>query len=189
MKKPQGPILTPAMMKAVIELATKAGIEAYHKEEERERKKRRDKFLYDTKKMLKSYRDWVDLREKAVYSNGAIRAEGSREALEAMMTGREDEEEIRVDSIQKEAVRTHIMVEHIMEMMDVYERSCIRSQKPEELRRFRTIQRFYLDLERTWTQQEIADIEGVDVSTVYKDLKEGVQRITALVFGVDGVFA
>ena len=47
------------MMKAVIELATEAGIAAYQKAAEEERKKRKDRYLHNTEVMLKNYRDWV----------------------------------------------------------------------------------------------------------------------------------
>ena len=54
------------------------------------------------------------------------------------------------------------------------------------MRRFRTIRRFYIDID-AWDAQEIAKAEVVDISTVYKDIKEATKRLTPRIFGIDGI--
>ena len=78
-------------------------------------------------------------------------------------------------------------MEHVREMLTLYKLSCERSDKPEDKRRYRTIERLYL-LKEPWSAQEIAEEEGIDISTVYKDLNEAVRRLTALIFGIDGLY-
>ena len=54
------------------------------------------------------------------------------------------------------------------------------------MRRVRTIRRLYID-DDGWSIADIAKDEVVDVSTVYKDIKEAEKRLTPRLFGIDGI--
>ena len=54
------------------------------------------------------------------------------------------------------------------------------------MRRFRTIHRLYIG-EELWDAADIAEAETIDISTVYKDIKEATRRLTPRIFGIDGL--
>lgn len=186
MKKPQGPTLTPAMVKAVTELAVQEGIKAYHREAEDQRKVAMDKRLRNTKLLLKNFRELEAHSNSAVYELSKVQ-DGDLFDILDLMTRDSNDLDMQVESIKSSVGRTQLIVEHVREMLTLYKLACDRSDKPEDQRRYRTVERLYL-LEEPWTAQEIAEDEGIDISTVYKDLNEAVRRLTALIFGIDGLY-
>ena len=79
----------------------------------------------------------------------------------------------------------HCFVEHSKSA--VYEASQLSEDDDfeelmEELRRYRTIYDLYIAPEPK-TQQQIADEEHVDLSTVFRDQKAGISKLSALIFG------
>ena len=78
---------------------------------------------------------------------------------------------------------------HIDVMLDLYKLYCERSPKPEEMRAFRCIYDLYLDRDRipTPTPDEVADEQGIDVRTLYRDIDRASERLAALIFGIDGM--
>ena len=54
------------------------------------------------------------------------------------------------------------------------------------MRRFRTVCRLYIE-EEPWDVQMVAADESIDISTVYKDIKEATRRLTPRIFGIDGL--
>ncbi len=185
-KERSGPILTPAMVKAVTELAVQEGIKAYHREAEDQRKLAMDKRLRNTKLLLKNFRELEAHSNNAVFELSKVQ-DGDLFDILDLMTRDSTDLDMQVESIKTSVGRTKLIVEHVREMLNLYEISCERSDKPEDKRRYRTVERLYL-LEEPWTAQEISEEEGVDISTVYKDLNEGVRRLTALIFGIDGIY-
>lgn len=186
MKKPQGPILTPAMVKAVTELAAQEGIKAYHREAEDQRRVAMDKRLHNTKLLLKNFRELEAHSNNAVFEMSQVQ-DGDLFTILDLMTRDSSELDMQVESIKSSVGRTQLIVEHVREMLTLYKLSCERSDKPEDKRRYRTIERLYL-LDEPWSAQEIAEKEGIDISTVYKDMNEAVRRLTALIFGIDGLY-
>lgn len=183
--KTKSPVLTPAMVKAITELAAQEGIKAYHQEAENQRKIAMDRRLRNTKLLLKNFRELEAHSNNAVFELSKVQ-DGDLFDILDLMTRDSNDLDMQVESIKTSVGRTQLIVEHVREMLKIYEISCERSDKPEDMRRFRTIQRLYLQ-ENPWTAQEVASDEGVDISTVYKDLNEAVRRLTALIFGIDGI--
>lgn len=173
--------LSREMKQEIVELA----IETYQKEVEKSRKAARDKVLHNTKLLLINFRGLVAHSESAIYE--ASQCDDDVYDILNLMTGKSSDNEMYVESIKRSAVKTRLIIEHIKNAVDDYERYCIRTGKEEELRRCRTICHLYID-EAPMTVQEIADLEVVDVSTVYKDIKEAVKRLTPRIFGIEGLF-
>ena len=67
-------------------------------------------------------------------------------------------------------------------MLEYYKFRCEHSKRAEEMRRYRTIYDLYIAPEPK-TQQQIADEEHVDLSTVFRDQKVGISKLSALIFG------
>ena len=75
-----------------------------------------------------------------------------------------------------------VIVQHIDRMLEYYKFRCEHSKRAEEMRRYRTIYDLYIAPEPK-TQQQIADEEHVDLSTVFRDQKAGISKLSALIFG------
>lgn len=185
-KKQRGePVLTPEMARAVVEMAVEEGIKAYHQEADKQRKLAQDKRLRNTKLLLKNFLELEAHSQNSVFELSKVN-DGEIFDILDMMTRDSSSLDMQVESIKTSVGRTQLIVEHVREMLRLYEISCERSKKPEDMRRYRIIKGLYLE-ENPKTIQEIADEEGIDISTAYKDLNAGIRRLTALIFGVDGL--
>ena len=108
-----------------------------------------------------------------------------RDILESMMSIYNDE--VIIQSIKNSATRTAIMVSHIETMFGLYYSYCDRSTTREiDLRRYNVVWDMYM-AENTLTAREIANKLNVSKESVYSDLRVGIERLTALIFGVDGL--
>lgn len=172
--------LTPELKKEIVELV----IKTYRDEVEHQRKVAFDKRLRNTKLLLVNYRGFLAYSEGAIFK--ASQCEEDVYDILSLMSGKQSEQELYVESIKKSAGRTKLIVEHIKKAIADYEAYCIRSRKEEEMRRCRTVKRLYID-DDSWDVQQIAEAEMVDVSTVYKDIKEAEKRLTPRIFGIDGI--
>lgn len=172
--------LTPDMKREIVELA----IETYNNEIENQRKRQFDRKLRNTRLLLEHYREFVALSEKAVYE--ASQCDEDVYDILSLMSGKPSEQEMQVESIKKSAVRTTLILEHVRRALEDYESYCKRSKRDEEMRRFRTIHRLYIG-EELWDAADIAEAETIDISTVYKDIKEATRRLTPRIFGIDGL--
>lgn len=172
--------LTPELRKEIVELV----IETYNKEVEAQRKKVFDKRLRNTRLLLENYRGFLAFSDGAIYE--ASQCDEDVYDILSVMSGKPSDREMYVESIKKSAGRTKLIIEHIKRAIDDYGAYCERSKKDEEMRRYRTIRRLYINNE-TWDAQDIATAECVDISTVYKDIKEATRRLTPRIFGIDGL--
>jgi len=159
-------------------------IEKYKEEAEKERKARFDKRLRNTKMLLRNFRELSEHSDNAIYEAAQVHDESLAEILEIMSGNYFGGEELYIDSIKKSSARTRIIIEHVKEMMRIYESYCMRSQKPEDKRRYRTVCSLYID-ENPKTVQEIAKEEAIDERTVYKDVDAACEKLSALIFGVE----
>ncbi len=122
--------------------------------------------------------------ESAIYEAAAIQDEDVYDILE-MMTGGHYAD-YYVESIKKSAARTRIIIEHVKEMLTLYEIYCFRSTKPEDKRRYRVVYAIYID-ETPRTAAQIALDENVDERTIYRDIDSACEKLSALIFGIDGL--
>ena len=59
-------------------------------------------------------------------------------------------------------------------------------EKPEAGGYAALLEKMYI-CSREWSVEEIAESEGIDERTVYKDIKAACTKLAALLFGIDGV--
>lgn len=91
-----------------------------------------------------------------------------------------------VESIKRSAARTATIVRHIDTMLRLYQIYCYQYGTNEDTRRWRVIDGLYISDERM-TVPELAEQEGVVERTIYKDIDVACERISALMFGIDGI--
>ena len=176
--------LTAEQRKEIIELASLAAIEQYHKEAERAKKAAIDKRLRNTKLLLDKYRGFVIHSKSAVYEASQVRDDLDFETLLDIMGCGEGSHQLSVNSIRESAAYTRVIVHHVDRMMEYYKYRCESSPRPEDMRRYRVIYYSYLVEEgQQKSFQMLADDECVDISTIYKDHRAAIRQLSALIFG------
>ena len=139
----------------------------------------------NTKMLLRNYRSLKEHSESAIYE--AAQAERDFELAEILdMMGAGKRGGIKVESIRESAARTALIIEHVDRMLEAYRISCERSRKPEDMRRYRVIHGLYISAVPE-TAEDIAENECIDRSTVYRDIDAAVERLSAMLFGIDGL--
>lgn len=168
------------------DVGAKAAVKAVERERKAYRKKQYDWKYQNTKLLLRNYR-----RLNAYYQNAIFSIEDAEEADESFEDimrnmGRPADEEIFVESIQKNYLATRIIMTHVNKMLDCYEIMCERSNRQDDKRHWRVLEGLYLS-ENYTTAEQIAKQEHIDKRTVYKDIDVCAADLTALFFGVGGI--
>lgn len=168
------------------DVGAKAAVKAVERERKAYRKKQYDWKYQNTKLLLRNYRRLNAYYENAIFS--IEDAEEADESFEDIMRnmGRPADEEIFVESIQKNYLATRIIMTHVNKMLDCYEIMCERSNRQDDKRHWRVLEGLYLS-ENYTTAEQIAKQEHIDKRTVYKDIDVCAADLTALFFGAGGI--
>lgn len=184
---PQYVVLTREELAAMQKEAALIGANAAMEKLEQERKnmqiKAVDRRLHNTKLLLKNYRMLKENSENSIYGRSQME-ESAADILCSMMNLYDDE--VIVDSIKRSATRTAIIVTHIDTMLDIYESYCGKSGNDLDERRYEIVNDMYI-ADRPMTVKEIAKKWNMSKENVYSDLKIAIERLSALIFGVDGL--
>lgn len=181
-------VLTSAELREIYEKAATIGAREALKTFEQERKKeysgRADRRLRNTKLLLRNYHMLKEHAENSVFGRTQMN-ESALDILESMMSIYNDE--VIIQSIKNSATRTAIIVSHIETMFGLYYSYCERSTNREiDLRRYQVVWDMYMAVE-TLSAKEVAEKQNISRDSVYSDLRVGIERLTALIFGVDGL--
>ena len=107
------------------------------------------------------------------------------DVLESMMSMYDNE--VIIESIKRSATRTAVIVSHIETMFGLYEAYCGNAPNREiEMRRYEVVWDMYM-ADTTLSAKEIADKQNISTRNVYEDIKVATERLSALIFGVDGL--
>lgn len=189
--------LTPEIMEIISRTAEDTAKKVYAKlcvAKEKERESLFNTRLYNVRILLDHYRLFKEHAEESVFELTSIDEQQltAIEILDAMIQLPVDKGEIAVESIRNSAIRTHIVVEHIETMLGIYEVYCEKSLKPEDLRRWDVINTLYIKdipqgMTKTDIYNELADKYYVSDRQIRMDVDNAVIKLTALIFGIDGV--
>lgn len=180
--------LTPEQLKDVYQKAAEIGareaLKAYEQERKKEHGKRADRRLHNTKLLLRNYHMLKEHAENSVFGRTQME-ESALDILESMMTLYDNE--LIIESIKRSATRTAIIVTHIETMFGLYEAFCEKSSNREiECRRYEVVWDKYL-ADTPMTVRDIAKKHNMSKENVYSDLRIAEERLTSLIFGVDGL--
>lgn len=181
-------ILTQDQLKEIYEKAAAIGAKEALKTLEQERKKEQgkiaDRRLRNTKLLLRNYHMLKEHAENSVFGRTQME-ESALDILESMMNLYEDT--IIIESIKRSATRTAIIVSHIEVMFGLYHSYCEHTSSKEiDLRRYQAAWDMYM-ADDTLSAKEIAKKQNISVRNVYDDIKVATERLSALIFGVDGL--
>lgn len=181
-------VLTTPQFADIMDKAVKKGtleaINTFEKRKEEIKEETADRRLRNTKLLLRNYRMMKLHAKNAVFSRQELK-ENVTDIIEDMMQGRDDD--VVIESIQRSAARTVIMIDHIDTMIDLYRTYCMQSSQADiEMRRYQVLYDMYI-AEPGLSVQEIAEKQNMSKENAYSDLKVATERLTALFFGVDGL--
>jgi len=166
-----------------IQIGVKAAMDYLAEERQKAKRSRCDRRLHNTRLLLKNYRLFRKHAEGAVFN-----ARQAKESAVDILDGLDDaalSDGAYVEGIKKSQQRTVIILRHIDEMLRYWRVICEQSGKPEDMRRYRVITALYIDQERL-RAEDIAEREGIEPRTIYKDVSTAVKPLSALIFGIDG---
>jgi predicted DNA-binding protein YlxM (UPF0122 family) len=167
------------------EAGAKAALEAWDKKYKEQKKSRHNKRLHNTKLLLKHYNILKDHCENSIDNLSQIVHDSKNENSIDILDSLEDcDTDIYIESIKRSVSRTYIIINHIENMLDLYESYCNKSSKPEDQRRYRVARSFYIE---DLKADEIAKAEGIDKRTCYRDTTDACAKLSALIFGIDGL--
>lgn len=164
------------------ELGAKAAIKTYENEKAKQSRRRNDRKLRDTKRLLMHYREIKIHAEDAIASLAEINDE-DYDFFRRLM---EDDRKVDVESIVTSKVRSSIMLDQIDTMLKKYEQISYATRREEEIRRYRVLDAMCISGELK-TVREIAWAENVAERTVYRDLDVACSKMGALLFGIQWV--
>lgn len=180
--------LTSEQMRDIYEKAATIGAKEALKTLKEERKKeysnRSSRKLHNTKLLLINYHMLKEHAENSVFGRTQME-ESALDVLESMMSLYDNE--VIIESIKRSATRTAVIVSHIETMFDFYDVYCKKSSNPEiEQRRHDVLWDKYM-AEQPLTVGEIAKKQHLSRRSVYDDIQAATEKLSALIFGVDGL--
>lgn len=181
-------VLSHEQLKDIYEKASAIGANEALKTFDRERKKeyssRADRRLRNTKLLLRNYRMLKEHAENSVFGRTQME-ESALDILESMMSMYDNE--VIIESIKRSATRTAVIISHIETMFGLYAAYCDKAPNRDiEMRRYEVVWDMYM-VDDVLSVQEIADKQHMYKDNVYADQRVAMERLTALIFGVDGL--
>ena len=181
-------VLTQRQLKDIYEKAATIGaneaLKTFKQEQKKEYSRRADRRLRNTKLLLRNYHMLKEHAENSVFGRTQME-ESALDILESMMSMYDNE--VIIESIKRSATRTAVIVSHIETMFGLYAAYCDKSQNRDiEMRRYEILWDMYM-AEDTLSVKEVAKKQHVSKDTVYTDIRMAIEKLTALIFGVDGL--
>ena len=140
-------------------------------------KSRHEWKLRNTRLLLNHYNYFKDHIDESIYCSDQMKTIDLLSEIESVNTN------INIQSIKKSAQKTFIIMSHIDSMIDLYQSWCVRSGETEQ-RRLRVLKMFFFDKIKV---PEILQAEFISERTFYRDIDEAVNKLSALIFGIEAV--
>lgn len=165
-------------------IGAKEAVKIFEQERKKEKGKRANRRLRNTKLLLRNYHMLKEHAENSVFGRTQME-ESALDILESMMSIYDNE--VIIESIKRSATRTAVIVSHIEIMFGLYEAYCDKAPNREiEMRRYEVVWDMYM-AEQTLSAKEIAKKQNISSRNVYEDIRIATERLSALIFGVDGL--
>lgn len=164
---------------------TEKGIAAYKKEQEEEKVKYAEMVKNSAKTLIIHYRRLKKMKDTSVHDTDTVTDPTLAEIFERML-GQVRKEEFVLTSTNKNRIITGMIMNHVDVQLDNYRKECDKSMIPEINRRYRIVEMLYLR-EKPMKIDEVADVEMIDKSNVYRTLEKAYEDLAVLFFGVEGL--
>jgi len=164
-------------MAEIIKLAVEASKAYDTKQRVKNIKVRHDKRLRNTRLLLKHYNYFRNHADESIYKSSQL------DAVEVLDEIEDDISEVYIQSIKKSSDKTCVILSHIKSMIDLYELYCVKAGTSEQ-RKLRVLKAFYFD---SMKMCDIAINENIAERTCFRDLDDAINKMSALIFGIDAV--
>lgn len=161
----------------IIKLAVEACKDYEQKQLIKNIKSRHDWKLRNTRLLLNHYNYFKDHIDESIYNSDQMKTIDVIAEIESCNT------HINIQSIKKSAQKTFVIMSHIDSMLDLYKSWCDRSGETEQ-RRLRVLKMFFFDKIKV---PDILQGEFISERTFYRDIDEAVNKLSALIFGIEAV--
>ena len=135
-------------------------------------KKKRNRWLHNTKQLMKHYNTLNAHSRKSVAT--LKRAFAIEDIFETEASG-----DINIVSIKKSAATTHIIIQHVNQMLTTLKNNYEQTGRG---RKWRIFEQHFMQQK---TFREIADTESIDERTAYRDTDDVLETLSILLFGIE----
>ena len=170
--------------KIAAETATQKTLEEWERQKRIQVKARHDWRLRNTRLLLKNYRVLKSHCNNSVCN--LQQAAGVENAVDILDALNKCSGDVYIESIKNSVIKTSVIITHIDEMSEIYKIYCERSCKDEDKRRYRMLSAAYLEKDKK-TIDDICKQETIDRRTYFRDINDAVDKLSALIFGLDGL--
>lgn len=147
------------------------------------KEKEHKKILHNTKLLLRNYSNFVEHYRLTEFTASTLIDEDILELIEYKMDD-DKVDDTYIKSLFKTKEKTAKILNHINRMMDYYEKSAIETHDIKKQRAAKVLRMVYLERKR---YKEISEELNIDKSTVSRDVEIGIEDMSPLLFGIDGV--
>lgn len=142
------------------------------KDREAEKKKFKERALHNTRLLLKQYHK-LKVHSKVV-----------EEQVEINQGSFWEHKWLNLDMLMQNKAKTVKLMKHVDLALEVYKQSCQASNKVEEQRRWRVINKRYIEYPLL-SEEKLAEQMHMDRSTVNRTCRDAVEDLSIILFGID----
>lgn len=181
-----------AMLTEAARRGAEAGVSAYIETAAKHHIERSRDAFNATKVLLKKYRDFKVMAEKAVVDADSIEEDADSpeylvDVINQLMQYGVDKRELDIVSNKKRVYRTVALMRHVDTMIEAYRVRCARSLNQDEQRRYRVVYALFIADEPTSTY-DLAEEEHIGLTTLYATINKAYSDLSVLFFGADGLW-
>lgn len=143
-----------------------------------------EKCRYSAKLLIIHYKRLKRMKDTSVYDANTVTDATLAEIFDNML-GKIRLNEFDLTSTNRNRIITGMLMNHVDVQLDNYRKECGKSKEQDVARRYRIVEMMYL-WEESLTADEVADVECIDKSNVYRTLERAYDDLAVLFFGVDG---
>lgn len=173
------------MMKKAAREGAKEGIAAYESRQETIMAERTEKVRNSAKTLVQHYRKLKKMKDTSVYDPDTV-TDLTLAGIFDYILDECRKDEFELTSTKKNMLITGMLLNHVDTQLDNYRRECEQSKIPDVGRRYRVIEMMYLQ-EEPMKPDEVAEVENIEKTSVYRTLEKAYDDLTALFFGVEGL--
>lgn len=173
------------MMKKAAREGAKEGIAAYESKQAIVMAERTEKVRNSAKTLIQHYRKLKKMKDTSVYDPDTV--------TDLTLAGIFDyilddcrREEFELTSTKRNMLITGMLLNHVDIQLENYKKECEQSKIPDVERRYRVVEMMFLN-EEPMKPDDVAEVENIDKSNVYRTLEKAYDDLTALFFGVEGL--
>lgn len=177
-------VVTESELAMIAEVAAERAIRIYKREQEEQMQQQAEKCRYSAKLLIIHYKRLKRMKDTSVYDTNTVTDATLAEIFDNML-GKIRLNEFDLTSTNRNRIITGMLMNHVDVQLENYQKECEKSKEQDVSRRYRIVEMMYLR-EEALTADEVADIECIDKSNVYRTLERAYDDLAVLFFGVDG---